>query len=40
MIFAQAGYSVAVIARNPDFVKKTVDEVKAVGGDVCLYLLS
>ena len=35
-VFAQAGYSVAVIARNADHVKKTVDDVKAAGGDVCL----
>ena len=34
-VFAQAGYSVAVIARNADHVKKTVDDVKAAGGDVC-----
>ena len=33
-VFAQAGYSVAVIARNADHVKKTVDDVKAAGGDV------
>lgn len=34
-VFALAGYSVAVIARNPDHVKKTVDEVTAAGGEVC-----
>lgn len=34
-VFAEAGYSVAVIARNADHVNKTVGDVRAAGGDVC-----
>ena len=33
-LFAKQGYRVALIARNADHLKKTADEINAVGGEV------
>jgi len=32
-VFAKAGYRVALIARNADHLKKTAENIKAIGGD-------
>jgi len=32
-IFAKAGYRVALIARNPEHLKRVADEIKAAGGE-------